>query len=188
MTGGETQAIPSAFRRRLASFGDLLAQLCLIVAAVCLFAIIAINGANVVFRYVLSAAWSWAEEAMLFLMVLMVFAGAVAASWRGAHLALDMLLERLPVALRRAAILAMALFSVAVLAVLAASSFKVVSLLYRFGQKSAALEFPMWIAQGCVCAGFVLIALMIVLRLLTVGPVMLKTELQSFSEQGLAGQ
>lgn len=183
MRTADTQPELSPFRRLLIRFGDLLAQLCLIAAAACLFAIVAINGANVVFRYVLSSAWSWAEEAMLFLMVLMVFAGAVAASWRGAHLALDMLLERLPEALRRAAILVMALLSVTVLAVLTVSSFKVVSLLYRFGQKSAAMEFPMWIAQGCVCVGFALIALMIVLRLLTVGPVMPKTELQVMAEQ-----
>lgn len=173
----------AGLRHRLARLGDTLAQACLVVAAICLFTIVGINGANVLFRHVLASAWSWAEEAMLFLMVLMVFAGAVAASWRGAHLALDILLERLPGALRRAAISTIALVSVIVLAVLCASSFKVVALLYRFGQKSAALEFPMWIAQGCVCAGFALIALMIVLRLVTIGPVMPKSELQVLAEQ-----
>jgi TRAP-type C4-dicarboxylate transport system permease small subunit len=169
-------------RSALARFGDLLAQICLVIAAAALFAIVAINGANVVFRYVLGAAWSWADEAMPFLMVLMVFAGAVAATWRGAHLQLDILLERLPPAWRRAAILLAAAISVSVLGVLSVSSVQVVSLLYRFGQKSTALEFPMWIVQGCVSAGFVLIALMILLRLATSGPVMPKSELADLIE------
>jgi TRAP-type C4-dicarboxylate transport system permease small subunit len=175
--------LPTGSLRRLERFGDLLAQTCLVVAALSLFVIVGINGANVFIRYVFSTAWSWAEEAMLFLMVLMVFAGAVAATWRGAHLQLDILLERLPLPWRRATIVLAAALSVAVLGVLSASSYQVVSLLYRFGQKSAALEFPMWIAQGCVSAGFVLIALMIVLRLATFGPTMPKTELQVLVEQ-----
>lgn len=175
-------------RHGLSRLGDLVAQLCLVVAAACLVAIVAINGLNVLIRYVASSAWSWAEEAMLFLMVLMVFAGAVAASWRAAHLQLDILLVRLPAVWRRAAIVLAALGSVAVLGVLSASSWQVVSLLYRFGQKSAALEFPMWIAQGCVSAGFVLIAAMIVLRLATFGPAMPKSEIQALTEQALAEQ
>jgi TRAP-type C4-dicarboxylate transport system permease small subunit len=170
-------------RGRLARAGDAIAQLCLIVAALCLAAIVGINGANVVFRYALSSAWSWAEEAMLYLMVLMVFTGAVAATWRGAHLQLDILLLRLPPAWRRAAIVLAALCSLAVLGTLSAASWKVVALLYRFGQKSAALEFPMWMAQGCVFAGFVLIAAMIVLRLVTFGPVLPRSELQDHAGQ-----
>jgi TRAP-type C4-dicarboxylate transport system permease small subunit len=173
-------------RPALERVGDLVALACLVIASVSLFTIVGINGANVLIRYAFSSAWSWAEEAMLFLMVLMVFAGAVAATWRGAHLQLDILLERLPPAWRRAAILLAAALSVALLGVLSASSYTVVALLYRFGQKSAALEFPMWIAQGCVSAGFVLIALMILLRLATFGPTMPKSELQILTEQVLA--
>jgi TRAP-type C4-dicarboxylate transport system permease small subunit len=172
----------SSFRKLLRRIGDVVAQACLVVAAISLFIIVGINGANVVSRYFFGMAWSWAEEAMLFLMVLTVFAGAVTATWRGAHMQLEMLLERLAPRGQCAAIIFVALFSVAMLAVLSSSSYQVVSLLYRFGQKSAALEFPMWIPQACVSAGFVLIAMMILLRLATFGGRMSRSEFHGVAE------
>jgi TRAP-type C4-dicarboxylate transport system permease small subunit len=172
----------SALRKRLERIGDLVAQTCLVVAAISLFIIVGINGANVVSRYFFGMAWSWADEAMLFLMVLTVFSGAIAATWMGAHMQLDMLRERLTPRWQRAAIIFVAFFSVALLGVLSSSSFQVVSLLYRFGQKSSALEFPMWIPQGCVSAGFVLIAMMILLRLATFGARISKPEFHGVAE------
>jgi TRAP-type C4-dicarboxylate transport system permease small subunit len=172
----------SSLRRLLERFGDLVAQTCLVVAAIGLFTIVVINGGNVVSRYFLGMAWSWADEAMLFLMVLTVFTGAVTATWRGAHMQLEMLLEPLAPRWQRAAIIFAAFFGVAVLGVLSSSSYQVVSLLYRFGQKSSALEFPMWIPQGCVSAGFVLIAMMTLLRLATFGARMSRSEFQGLAE------
>jgi TRAP-type C4-dicarboxylate transport system permease small subunit len=172
----------SSLRKRLERIGDLVARTCLVVAAIGLFIIVGINGANVVSRYFFGMAWSWAEEAMLFLLVLAVFAGAVTATWRGAHMQLEMLLERLPPRWQRVAIIFAAFSGVAVLGVLSASSFQVVSLLYRFGQKSTALEFPMWIPQGCVSAGFVLIAMMMLLRLAAFGARMSTSEFRGLAE------
>ncbi len=122
---------------------------------------------------------------MLFLMVLTVFAGAVTATWRGVHMQLEMLLDRVATRWQRAAIIFTAFFSVAVLGVLSLSSYQVVSLLYRFGQRSSALEFPMWIPQGCVFAGFILIAIMILLRLAAFGARMPKTEVEGLLEEEL---
>ena len=50
--------------------GDFLAQFCLAIAAGALICIVAINGANVVARYLFGSPFSWAEELMLFLMIL----------------------------------------------------------------------------------------------------------------------
>lgn len=171
-----------SFSATLTRIGDFIANACVVIATVALFIIVAINGINVFSRYFLGEAWSWAEEAMLFLMVLLVFAGAIAVTWRGGHMRLDIFIERLPSAVRKAAIVATALFSAAILAVLAANSFQVVSLLFRFNQKSAALEFPMWIPQGCVLVGFGLIAFMVILRLAAFGPTLPKSEAEVLAE------
>jgi len=145
--------------------GNAIAYACLVVAAIGLFAIVALNALNIGQRFFFNRAWSWAEEAEIFIMIMSVFAAAVTASWRSAHMRLDMFVNRMPAQLQRIVNVAVTLFAVAVLLALSSSSYQVVSLLYRFGQKSAAFEFPMWIPQGCVLVGFVLIAAMMLLRL-----------------------
>ena len=96
---------------------------------------------------------------------------------------LEMFIERMPAGWQRAAIVFTALFSAAMLGLLSTSSYQVVSLLYRFGQKSTALEFPMWIPQGCVLAGFALIALMMLLRLAIHGARLSQPEFEGMTEQ-----
>ena len=49
---------------------DGIAHACLVIAALSLLCIVAINGANVVARYLFGSPFSWAEELMLFLMIL----------------------------------------------------------------------------------------------------------------------
>lgn len=156
--------------------GAILAKACLVLAAVSLFVIVGINAANVALRHFLGFAWSWADEAMLFSMIFGVFAGAAAATWQGSHMRLDMFVDRMPAGYRRAAIIFTGLFSVGILTTLANASYHVVSLLYSFGQTSVALGFPMWIAQGCVLVGFILIAAMILLRLAVSGTIAARAE------------
>lgn len=166
----------------LVRLGDGITYVCSFIAAIALFIIIAINGLNVVRRYFLGDAWSWAEEAMLFLMILLVFTGAATAAWRGGHMRLDMVIERFTPAMQKAAIIFTSIVTVVLLVTLSFASYQVVSLLYRFGQKSIALEFPMWIPQSFVLGGFGLIAFLIILRLVTIGPVMPKSEAQELAE------
>jgi C4-dicarboxylate transporter DctQ subunit len=149
----------------LEAVGDLIARTCLIVAASCLFIIVGINAVNISARVFFNYAFSWAEEAEVFVMILSVFAAAVAASWRGAHMKMDMLVNRLPPTSQRAVVVLITLFSAGILLVLSTASYKVVSLLYMFGQTSASIDFPMWIPQGCVLVSFILMALLMVLRL-----------------------
>ena len=53
---------------------------------------------------------------MLFLMILGVFSGAVAVTWRNLHIRIDTLVERLPPPIRRATMLVASLASIAILA------------------------------------------------------------------------
>ncbi len=52
-----------------------------------------VNGANVTARYIFGKPFSWAEELMLFLMILSVFAGAIAVTWRNLHIRIDTFID-----------------------------------------------------------------------------------------------
>lgn len=162
--------LPSAARRQAAvaflkQLGDFISGCCLSVAASSLLAIVALCGTNVVRRYFFGLAWSWAEELMLHLMVVIVFMGAAAVTWSGRHLRVEAIVEFFPGYFRTAAIYATALLMTAFLAFLASISFQVIQLLYRFNQTSNALEIPLWIPHSVVGLGFVLIAFFSLLRL-----------------------
>jgi len=154
------QPAPIMLRR----IGDRMAQLCVVVAGVALLTIVVVNGANVIGRYFLGAPISWAEELMLFLMVLVVFAGAATVTWRGAHIRIEIFVVWLPPSWRRAAAFVTGFLAISVLLVLSVVSFQVVSTLYAFDQRSDALELPVWIPQSSVTIGSALMAVMILLR------------------------
>ena len=53
----------------LVGFGNRISGLGLMVAAVGLLLVVAINGVNVVARYVFRSPFSWAEESMLYIII-----------------------------------------------------------------------------------------------------------------------
>src|SRR5258708_16224730 len=113
---------------------DGIAHICVVIAGLALLCIVAINGANVVARYFFGSPFSWAEELMLFLMILGVFTGAVAVTWRNLHIRIDTLVDRLPPTLRRAVSVIATLASVAILMIVMVASFRLVSLLQSMAQ------------------------------------------------------
>jgi TRAP-type C4-dicarboxylate transport system permease small subunit len=153
---------PAQFMLR--RLGDRMAHLCIVVAGIALLAIVAINGANVIGRYFLGSPISWAEELMLFLMVLIVFAGAAAVTWRGAHIRIEIFVDWLPPIWQRITAFVTGLLAVSVLLVISVVSFEIVSTLYAFDQRSDALELPVWIPQSFVTIGSALMAVMMILR------------------------
>jgi C4-dicarboxylate transporter DctQ subunit len=165
MTSEHTRVAPgrtsSLGLRRL---GDAIARGCVVIAAVALLAIVALNGANVVGRYFFGKPISWAEEVMLFLMVLIVFAASAAVTWRRAHIGIDLLVEWLPPVWGRIVTFTTGLIAVLVLGLTSFGSLEIVSTLYAFDQRSEALELPVWIPQSFVTIGFALMALMLILR------------------------
>ena len=149
----------------VASIGESLTKACQIIAALALLAIVAINGANVVARYFFAKPFPWAEEAMIMFMVLGVFAGAIAVTWRNIHIRIDTFVERSSPNVERIIRVAATFASMFVLLVVAWSSFGIVRLLYEYDQTTDALEFPMWIPQSFVTIGLVVIALLMFTRL-----------------------
>ena len=145
--------------------GDGLANICLAIAGMALIIIVAINGANVVARYLFRTPFSWAEELMLFLMILSVFAGAITVTWRNLHIRIDTFVDRMPPAARRAALAIGSLVSIAIIAVLTFHSGRIVLLLQMLDQRSDALNAPSWVPQSFVTIGLGTMALIIAVKL-----------------------
>jgi C4-dicarboxylate transporter, DctQ subunit len=144
---------------------DGISHACLVIAALSLLGIVVINGANVVLRYFFGSPFSWAEELMLFLMILGVFTGAVAVTWRNLHIRIDTLVDRLPPVWRRAVSVVATLVSIGILAVVVVASSRLVALLQEMDQRSDALNAPSWIPQSFLTIGLTLVALMMAARL-----------------------
>jgi TRAP-type C4-dicarboxylate transport system permease small subunit len=156
-----------AQRGFLNSLCDGIAHACLVIAALSLVCIVAINGANVFMRYVFGKPFSWAEELMLFLMILGVFSGAIAVTWRNLHIRIDTIVDRLPPAARRVVQMLALLASIAIIGIVMLPSGRLVALLQEMDQRSDALAAPSWIPQSFVTIGLGMMGFMMAVKLLT---------------------
>ena len=120
---------------------------------------------NPLARYFFAKPFPWAEEAMIMFMILGVFTGAIAVTWRNIHIRIDTFVERSSIPVQRIIRIAATLASMAVLFIVAWSSYGIVRLLFEYGQTTDALEFPMWIPQSFVTIGLVVIAILMFTRL-----------------------
>lgn len=145
--------------------GEALTQMMLAIAAVSLLGIVFINGANVIARYLLRSPFSWAEELMLFLMILSVFSAAIAVTWRNLHIRIDTFIDHASPAVRRVALVVGSLISIGAIATVVVASSRIVILLYELDQRSEALDAPSWIPQSFVPIGLGTIALLMAVRL-----------------------
>ena len=159
--GTEDSGRRSALVDRL---GDALTRGCLAIAAASLLCIVAINGANVLARYLFLSPFSWAEELMLFLMILSVFSGAIAITWRNMHIRIDTFIDLAPPAVRQVALATGAIVSIAAILTIVLASANIVSLLYQIDQRSDALDLPSWIPQSFLTIGLAVIALLMAVR------------------------
>jgi C4-dicarboxylate transporter DctQ subunit len=138
-------------------------------AAGALLVIVVLNAANIILRYVFFAAFSWAEEAMLYLMIFGVYAGAVSVAWQQAHIRIDAFVHLAPPRWRRVLTVAGTFVLAAILIPVVLASSRVTSLLFDFDQRSDALHLPMWIPQSIIPAALLLIVVMSLLRLMAPG-------------------
>lgn len=162
----------------LQGFGEHVASIGLWLAAATLLIIVVLNGINIALRYFFLDSLSWAEEAMDYLMVFSVYAGAVSVAWRQAHIRIDAFLNYAPLRYRRAMNIGSTLVMVAILVPVTIASFSVVVQLFHFDQRSDAMKIPMWIPQGVVPAALFLIIVMSLLRIWFYEPVQDSAEAQ----------
>lgn len=169
MTEGEagaptqTPGHPGAHPSGPARFMNVISKGCLIFSGVALVLIVLINGVNVFCRYVLFWALSWAEEAMVFLMIIGVFVGAITVTWERIHIRIDAFVNMMQGGWRLAAEWLAVAITAAVLLPIGWVSLGVVLKLKGFDQRSDALDLPVWIPQ--VAMPFALLGIPIVMAL-----------------------
>jgi TRAP-type C4-dicarboxylate transport system permease small subunit len=138
-------------------------------AGAMLAASVAINFANIIGRYFLSVSLSWAEEAMLFLMIGCVFLGAGPVGWAGRHIRMDVVVSLLPRGARKAFDIFSDLVTIATCIALAIFAWPVMTMLAELDQRSQSANVPLVIPQAALPIGLLLMALLIAVRLFVQG-------------------
>jgi TRAP-type C4-dicarboxylate transport system permease small subunit len=139
-------------------------RLPLTLAAILLLAAIAINFSNVVARYLFLASIYWADEAMVFLVIWSIFLAAIAVTYDGSHLTMDLFSARLSPRWQRALDGVIAAVCVLTFTFMAWQAMTVVRTLLRNDQRSIALDLPIAVAHSALLVGFVFSALVVVAR------------------------
>jgi C4-dicarboxylate transporter, DctQ subunit len=139
------------------------------IAGITLFASVLLNFANVIGRYFFSVSISWAEEAMLFLMVGCVFFGSCAVAWQNRQIRMDVILGMMPPKVRELLNLLAELAFIATAVTLTVFAWPVIADLAAFDERSEAANFPLVIPQGMVPLGLAVMAILVAVRLLTRG-------------------
>ena len=141
-----------------------------VVAGVLLIGSVAVNFANIIGRYFLSASIPWAEEVMLFLMVGCVFLGSGLVGWSGRQIRMDAVVSLLPFRLRAVIELVSDLVLIAGSLVLVVLAWPVVAMLAEFDQRSQAANVPLALPQATLPVGFLILAFLVAVRVLTRTP------------------
>ena len=138
-------------------------------AGAMLVASVAINFANIIGRYFVSVSLSWAEEAMLFLMIGCVFLGAGPVGWAGRHIRMDVVISLLPPRGRKAFDVFSDLVTIATCVALAVFAWPVITMLTELDQRSQSANIPLVIPQVALPLGLLLMAFLIAVRLFVRG-------------------
>jgi C4-dicarboxylate transporter, DctQ subunit len=128
---------------------------------------VGLNFANIVGRYFLHSSISWAEEAMLFLMVGCVFLGSGMVTWSGRHIRMDIIVRLMPEKVQAALDLFSELVFLVVAIALLIFAWPVIRQLAAFDQRSLAANFPLAIPQAMIPIGLAIMAFLVVARLIT---------------------
>lgn len=135
------------------------------VSAILIICMVMINFANVVGRKIFGQAIFWSEEVMLFMLIWLVFLGAVAITYNGAHLRMDLFSARLRAPWSYALNAVTAFLFVAASIFLIKQSLQVVNLMILTGQVSNAANIPMVVLHLSVLIGFSAMVVAILVRL-----------------------
>lgn len=152
--------------RMLARLLDVLALVMRLLAGFLLLASVCLNAFNIADRFLVSSPIQWGEEIMLFLMVGIVFSGAVAISAQGRHIRMDMIVALTPRPVQRAFHLLAVLCEGGAAAFVVWISVPVVEQLAAFNERADASNMPIWIPQSVVPVGLGLIAVICLTRIM----------------------
>ncbi|WP_240932693.1 TRAP transporter small permease [Pelagibius litoralis] len=133
---------------------------------VLLIAMVLLNVANALSRYVLGQAIEGSDELLVFGMVWVVFLGAAFVTLDRRHLSFDVVSRALRPRLRGFVRVAGDLIMIVLLGFVALQSFEVVGRLAALGQRSMAAAIPTYIPHSAILVGFGLSSLVLLLALL----------------------
>jgi TRAP-type transport system small permease protein len=136
-----------------------------LVLALALIAAVVLNFVNVVGRYGFGWGFIAADELQTYIMVYMAFLGAAVASWRGLHLRMDVLAQRLPQRMQKVLLFVEVILIVVLGSLVTWVALRYVMQMYSFGAKSQTAQIPMWIPHMAIAAGFGLMVLFSLIRI-----------------------
>ncbi|HKU97100.1 MAG TPA: TRAP transporter small permease [Vineibacter sp.] len=119
-----------------------------------MLAAVALNFANIIGRYVFHRAIVWTEEILIVWLGWSVFIAVVIVTYRGDHLAMDIVSKNLPMRWRLANNLVMTAVFAACLAFAVVQSAKVVLLMIKTGQTDPMMGMPLWVPNLAIFVGF----------------------------------
>ena len=137
----------------------------LVLAIAFIFAVV-LNFTNVVGRYLFGISLLGSDEVQVFIIVCVTFLGAAVVTRRNQHLRMDVLLQFMPQSLRLALRVAEQLLLIAIAGFVLTQSFFYAKQMLRIGRTSDMAGVPMWIPHGAVAAGFTLILIVTIWRLI----------------------
>jgi len=126
---------------------------------------VVLNIVNVIGRYVFGMPVFWAEEALTFTVIWIVFLVVGTITYRGAHLNMDLLYSRMPSVMQLVIRIAIALALIVCAAYTAMLSWSVVKLHYMTSGLTAGTNIPLVIPHSALLFGFSFIAAAALVRL-----------------------
>jgi TRAP-type C4-dicarboxylate transport system permease small subunit len=126
---------------------------------------VVLNFVNVIGRYVFGLPVFWAEEALTFAVIWIVFLVVGSITYRGAHLNMDLLYSRMPAPLQLAVRIAIAVGLIVCTSYTAVQSWKVVKLHYLTHGVTAGTNIPLVIPHSALLFGFIFMAAAAIVRL-----------------------
>jgi len=135
-----------------------------VTAGVLFLVAVVINIVNVIGRYVFAAPVFWAEEALSFLLIWIVFLVAGSITYRGAHLNMDLVYSILPAAWKQAVRIAIAVALIVCTLFTAFQSWKIVALHFHNHSVTAGTEIPLVIPASALLFGFGFMAVAAIVR------------------------
>ena len=130
-----------------------------------IFAVL-LNFTNVVGRYLFGISLLGSDEVQVFIVVCVTFLGAAVVTQRNQHLRMDVLLQFMPQPLRVVLRAAEQVLLIVIAGFVLTQSFFYARQMLRIGRTSDMAGVPMWIPHGAVAAGFALILIVTIWRLL----------------------
>lgn len=133
-----------------------LGNLDIVVAAAVLAILVVLTFLGVIWRYVLSAPFTWLEEVQMACMVWIVFAAGGAAFRTGNHVAIEMVVDLMPKKLQKIVEILISVVVVAVIGYLFWQSIGFIQMFIKSGRSTSMLKIPYWLIYGIAPVSFIL--------------------------------